>query len=154
VPFSMWSINDLAAEQRQVIRIRLSMAPQTFESHIGRKGMFYAYGESILLNKIEYEDLACYKELDAGDYRQAFAKFKSGFHIVPDVFEYLVISPRDTYLGWEATPLSPMLSPQVVLPKDIQRNTRWFIADYKQSDKWSLVGSRYNGFVVKITAAA
>jgi hypothetical protein len=153
IPFTMWKIGCFVGDQRHVIRLRLVLTPKTFESQIGREGIFYAYGESILLDKIEYEDLPCYEGEDAAEFRQAFAMFKSCRHVVPDTFEYLVISPESKELEVETKVLSPMISPQFISSANLRRCTRWFVADNSHSDKWSLMGKRYNGFVVKVLAA-
>lgn len=152
VPFTLWRIGPFSGGQRHVFRIRMVMTPQTFERHVGPLGTFYAYGEAILLDKIEYEDLTCYEGSDAEEYRQVFAEFNACSQMLPDKFEYLVVSPEGTTLEWETTPLSPLISPQLILEDDLRSNTRWLVASY--ADKWSLIGKRYNGFVVKITTAS
>ena len=151
VPFTMWELGPFAPQTPHILRLRLSMSHETFDTQVGTQGEFYAYGDAILLDKIENEDLPRYAGDDANDYRNAYKLFRSKAHVVPKVFEYLVVSPDNTDLGWETIPLSPMSSPQL-LPHDLGRTTRWLITDNSHSDKFSLVGKRYNGLVVRVTS--
>ncbi len=159
VPFTMWRVASFMAGHSYVLRLRLSMSPGTFKNQIGDQGLFYAYGEAILLRKIEDEDLPRYQEESPEQHYQVyhdafFPQFKRAAPAVPDFFEYLVVCQEGTKLGWETTALSPMTFPQPITAEELRANTRWFVYDSSQSDKWSLVGKRYNGMVVRVDKAA
>lgn len=56
--FTMWEIQRIPGNTRQLLRLSLTMGNRTFWSRIGGRNSFHAYGETILLRKIEFEDLA------------------------------------------------------------------------------------------------
>jgi hypothetical protein len=153
VPFTMWDVGGFTPGQRHLLRVRLSMAEETFEKQVGNRGFFDAYGEAILLRKIEQEDLPHCAESDTESYWRGFDRFQAADHVVPDTFEYLVVSPIGTELRWETTALSQNLSCQFVPPGELRSCTRWFVADNSDSEHWCLEGRRCNGFVVEMTAA-
>jgi hypothetical protein len=149
--FTMWEISEIPAHTRQVIRLALTMGKQTFQARISGRESFHAYGEAILLQKIEFEDLASFDGRDREEYREAFARFMSGEHIVPDVFEYLLVSEGE-FLDWDVTPLSPGLSARWITYPDLNTNTVWFVMDILNAT-FSIVGRRkYNAFALRITA--
>jgi hypothetical protein len=152
-PFTMWNISEIPGKTRQMIRLSLTMGDSTFLARIGGRDSFHAYGEAILLQKIEFEDLASFEgRRCSGEYRDAFDSFKSSKHVVPDIFEYLLVSEDDTPLGWEVTPLSAGLSARWIPYPDMQNNTVWFVTDISRAS-FSLVGRRKrNAFAVRFTA--
>jgi len=152
VPFTKWQIGPFAANERSLIRIHFQLMPPSYVAQVGKAGTFYAYGEAILLDIIEHEDLPCYEGCDASEFYRAFETFQAARHLVPETFEYLVISADDDNLTWETTPLSPMLYSPPIQSEALARTTHWFIADHAHGDRWSLVGTRYNGFVLKVRA--
>lgn len=147
VPLSMWRVGSFAKRERHLLRVHLVMVKDTFRKHVGDSGTFYSYGDGILLDKIEYEDLPSYEGEDANRYRAEFERFKVCARMVPNIFEYVVVS-HEKCLRWEATTLSPTLSVRAVCG-ELQKNTRWFMADC--SDRWSVMGQLSNRFVLKLS---
>jgi len=128
--------------------LKLEATPECYNTQIGQGDTIYAYGDSILWQRIEH-DLRTYTGPNAEDYR---LRFLEGARVVPNIFEWLLVSP-DSSTRWVTTPLSYNLSPRVV-PDEYQQTTHWFVADYSQGGAWHLVGNRYNAFTLKITPAA
>jgi hypothetical protein len=153
VPFSMWEIDSPAGVRRHLVRLRLEMTAETFQVQIGAPHEFYAYGEEILFQKVEYEDLPFYEGDDAAIYRQTFAAFKKLQRIVPDMFEYLIVCEEGQRLAWQATPIADISAP-LIADESVAMNTAWFVADILHSADWKLLGRpKYNGFVLRITNA-
>lgn len=152
VPFTMWEIGSFKGPGRYALRFKLAMTRETFQRHVPTEGLFYAYGESILLHKIENEDLTFYDGEDAASYKEAFAVFKSGSHLFPDIFEYVVIAPENSSLAWETTSLSPRFSPQVI-SEELNKNTRWFIADFCARTQHASTRWQFRGFILKLEHA-
>jgi len=152
-PFTMWEISRIAGNTRQMLRLSLAMRDGTFSARIRGRDSFHAYGESILLQKIEFEDLATFDGGRSEEYRQAFARFKAGRHAIPNVFEYLVVSEDDVPLNWEATPLSAGLSARGIPYPELKQNTVWFFTNIV-SATFRIVGRpKYNAFALRLTAA-
>jgi hypothetical protein len=151
-PFTMWDLHGFPGPRRQLFRLRLEMGRATFSSRMGEVGEFYAYGEAILLNKIQCQDLPSYEGPCAEEFRQAFNRFQTERHVVPDKFEYLLVWNDVTDLGWEATALSANLSTRWISDPDLRRNTLWFVADIEGA-AWSLGGSlKQNSYALRFTS--
>jgi len=150
IPFSLWEIGEFTSSGRQVVRVCLSMSREAFEKELGTDQTFYTYGGGMLLDKIEHEDFISYRGANAEVFRRAFLIFKSALNVIPDVFEYLLVSLESAELQWEALPLSHFLSPQIVFPEELQSNTQWFVAGTAERPRDSELDPRYDGFVVKL----
>jgi hypothetical protein len=151
VPFSMWELHGFPGPLRQVLRLRLDMGQATLENRLGKSGEFYAYGEAILLNKIQYQDLPSYEGPCADEFREAFKRFLAARHAVPDKFEYLLVADDDTDLAWDATVLSANLSTRWIAEPDLRRNTLWFVTG--MSGAWRLAGTRkQNDYALRFTS--
>jgi hypothetical protein len=129
------------------------MSHGTFIAGIGRDKAFVAYGESILLSKIQHEDLPAYEGADRDAYEEHLERFLAGNRIVPEAFEYLVISPEGSSLPWDTTPLSPTLFQQPIDSPELEQCTRWFVTDASATKDWQLTGKAYSGFVLKVDSA-
>jgi len=151
VPFTMWRVGPFVSG-RHILRMRLDMSPETFEAQIGRSSSFCAYGEEILLDRIQHDDLVTYDGADIEAYRQAYDQFKNGTRMVPDVFEYVVVSPDGIELPWRITTISSMIHEHRIFAPNLSATTRLFIADCAHSHEWTLQGEPYNGFVVRFTS--
>lgn len=152
VPFTMWELSGFAASARYILRLQLRMGKATFQNQIGSRDVINLYGESILLDKIESEDLSAYRETNPEqyeNYRVQFERFQSGIHLIPDIYEFLLVSADGTELGWETSSVSPMLSPRLIADDDLQRATCWFVNDIAHNSRFLFVGRRSNSFAVK-----
>jgi hypothetical protein len=150
-PYTIWKLAGFAEPPRQVLRLELQLRLPSYWNQVGRTRSFRAYGEAMLLHKIGHEDLPRYRGSRAQDYVKVFGDFLSGTHLIPKIFEYLVVAPEGEELAWEATPLSDVHEPFIQDPA-IRRNTRWFLADISRTASFSIAGEPYNSLALRLTA--
>jgi hypothetical protein len=136
VPFTLWEIKPVV-RGKSVLRLRLEMREPTYRRRFADKRSFFAYGEAIVLRNIEDGALPSYTGPDAGSYREEFANFKRA-HKVPEAFEYLIVSPDEKDLPWDAVALSALISPKFIRSGALARTTRWFATDSPNTDGWEL----------------
>lgn len=148
-PFSLWRIGPVSGRDRCVFRLRLDMSAATFSAGIGQSRSFVAFGESILLAKIQGEDLPNYTYPDKCRYQRALENFLEAERVIPGTFEYLVIAKEGSVLPWETTPLSPGLVQRSIDDPRLDECTRWFVPD--DSANWHLAGNAYKAFALKVT---
>lgn len=137
VPFTMWELGPFPPNEHCIARLALELHAVSYARQIGNSKGFYAYGDAILLDKIEYEDLPTYNGPDGKRFRETFRTFKE--HLVPRVFEWLLVSPDGEPLPWVTTTLSANFSPQVIRD-DYSATTQWFVAEYAQADTFHVKG--------------
>jgi hypothetical protein len=153
VPFTLWKIGPLLGE-RTLFRLRLDMSAATFASQIGRVNGFTAYGEDILLEKIQSEDIPGYLHSDRSDYEGRLRDFLSMEHLIPETFEYLVVGPEGVDLPWDTTPLSSRILQRSISPARLERCTRWFVAETSDAARWFLsakASKPYSTFGLRVT---
>jgi hypothetical protein len=151
VPFTMWEIRGFPEPGSRLLRLRLDMGRGTFDARIRNRNEFYAYGEDILLQKILHEDLPSYKGPDAQKYRTAFDAFSAKKHLVPDKFEYLLVSDEGTTLGWGAAPLSADVSTRWIGDPRLVKCTAWFVIDTMSANRFEIGGIKRNNYALRIT---
>lgn len=139
VPFTMWEIGPFPANEKRLLRVRMSLGKKTYAAQIADGNEFYAYGDSILLDRIT-EDLMVYSGPDQEGYRKLFDAVTT--RIVPQVFEYVLLSEPGSP-QWETTPLSYNFSPQLV-PAEYETTTHWFVARYPKVDTFAIAARRVN----------
>jgi hypothetical protein len=155
-PFTLWELSGFKPSTKYLLRLELDMGRATFCNQIGTRDAFHAYGETILLDKIEREDLPAFQESRPDEYaryKEKFDLFKASAHLIPDIYEFLLVSSNND-LGWEASPLSHMLSPQPINDDQIKRTTCWFVNDIAHDSEWTFIGQRFNSFALKATATS
>jgi hypothetical protein len=153
VPFTLWSLAP-TTPGRTLFRIRLTMSSATFDSQIDRADGFTAYGEAILLEKIESDDLPNYAQPDRPEYERQLREFLAVEHVTPEAFEYLLISEEDTELPWQTTPLSSRIQQRSITIPRLQMCTKWFVVDVSNCADWLLSASTskpYHTFGLRIT---
>jgi hypothetical protein len=149
-PFTMWEVGSFYGPERHLIRLRLPMNPETYRNRVGQRDRFYAYGETILLEKIQLQDLPAYNGPELEKYCQAFITFSGRRHAVPDKFEYVIVGAEHAPLDWTATSLNSHLSERWIKSQELRRSTMWFVSETLHSGDWSLVGkTRNNEFAVR-----
>jgi hypothetical protein len=124
------------------------MSRPTYDVQVGDS--FRAYGESILLDKIQFQDLPRYREPDREQYLRKFEAFKANKHLVPEFFEYLLVAPEKEELHCTTQPLSWASEP-LILDEQLRKNTRWFVADISRTALFSISGQPYNDFCLRVT---
>jgi len=149
VPFTMWEIGPFPAKSRSLARLQLTLSVESYRKQVGPLSEFYAYGDAILLDLIRREDLPGYCREDLADYEAALGSFRS--HLVPGIFEWLMVTPEDDPLRWQTTPLSHNLSPRIIRDR-FRDSTHWFVADYNLAREFHLKGKPSNAFVLKVAA--
>lgn len=154
VPYTMWEIGPFAAERRSIVRLELTMAKDTFDLQLGDCELFYAYGDAILLSEIE-EDLSKYQEEHSNEARlfeEGLRSFKN--HLLPVVFEWLLIEAGGDPRHWESSSGRFALSKRIV-PMKYASTTHWFIADYSHGGRWRVAGRRKrNAFSIRFQRTA
>jgi hypothetical protein len=153
VPFTMWELGPLPAAKRSVAVLQLELASDSYDVQIGDGHEFNAYGDAFLLDIIEFQDLPSYSGQDVSEYRKIIRGFRSArTHLVPAVFEWLLVCPGDEQLPWKTTPLSPNFSPQVI-PEDCIETTQWFVAEYPRAENFNIRGKLSNAFAAQVEQA-
>jgi len=148
VPYTMWEIGPFAPGERRVARLQLEMARASYQKQIGDAREFYAYGDAILLDTIEYQDVPNYKGDDWAQYRAALRELRRS-HITPAIFEWLLVSPDNHPLPWKTKILSANFSPQVI-SDDYSATTQWFIARYAQAGDFRVRSELSNAFALRV----
>jgi hypothetical protein len=139
VPFTMWEIGPFAPQQRHVVRLQMLMTPESYDRQIGDGKLIYAYGSAILLEQINLETLPDYAGPDSESYQMALDSLRAD--LVPDVFEWLLVSPEERPGEWKTTPVTNNLSPRLIT-NELRETTHWFVADYIHAGRWKLEGER------------
>lgn len=137
VPFTMWEIGPFDPGQATLVRLQLTLSEESYDAQIGDQSEFAAYGDQSLLNLIREEDLPVYFEDDLESYEDALASFQS--HIVPGVFEWLLVSAEDEPGRWTTRVITSGLSPRIV-PEPLNSCTHWFLADYASVRRFQVAG--------------
>jgi len=78
VPYTAWEVGPLVARSRQIFRLKLEATPECYNTQIGQGDTIYAYGDSILWQRIEH-DLRTYTGPNAEDYRLRFLEGGASF---------------------------------------------------------------------------
>ena len=151
VPFTMWEIGPFAPRQRSVARLKLEMSLESYLEQVGNGERFYAYGDAILRDTIEYKDLAAYRRSDNDLYRTTLRNFHP--HLLPATFEWLLVSLDGRALPWKVTPLSANFAPQVIPDDGYSATTQWFVARYGHVGEFCVEGKLSNAFAARVEHA-
>jgi hypothetical protein len=156
-PYTLWEIRNFGTHVRTLARLKLTLRPHSYSSQVGNPESFLAYGEAILLDFIKNFDLPrmLNEYPDRADaYVRQFEYFtKDARHLVPKVFEYLIVSPDHRTLDWYAEPLSYVDRP-LVRDTEIVRHAEWFLADLSKAAQFSIVSRPFNDLTLRIVTRA
>jgi hypothetical protein len=133
----MWRLGPFGSGCRYVARLQLTTTPSAYDTQIGAHCVFYAYCNAIHLDLIDREDLPAYDSPGARHYHYCRVLFQ--VPLVPNIYEWLLISPDRCSVHWDTTPLTYNLSPQIV-PNEYRETTHWYLIDNSAAPTWQVRG--------------
>lgn len=127
VPFTAWRVGPFPGAGRWAFRLVLEMHSETRKIQLEQDNKFYVYGDSILLDIIDLEDLAPNNDPTHIKYREYLDSILNHGRLVPDTYEFILVAPVDQKLDWRTEPLSPELSESPIDNAQYADRAKWFV---------------------------